>query len=230
LERRPSVPRLSEEREGQLPTIVDLSQTVVQIVIHRVRRCCVAADRTGSVTAGGWRHTADGWVANGELISSAPYSRAVLDGCRVRELSRGRSSDGSLFVHSFEVDARDQHIGNAEPNGTTRIHSTEQAIQSEIDLGAVGVRSWRKHYCCRLYNVAFRFCPAECEQFGRTASAPESFRSNTGSGCRYIEGYSVGPAATRCLAAREQLLIAAKHGSASAGFNDACVSKTERHG
>jgi len=65
-----------------------------------------------------------------------------------------------------------------------------------------------------------RFRPAECEQFGRTASAPESFRSNTGSGCRYIEGYSVGPAATRCLAAREQLLIAAKHGSASAGFND----------
>ena len=28
-------------------------------------------------------------------------------------------------------------------------------------------------------------------------------QSNTGSGCRRVEGYSVGPAAARCLAARE---------------------------
>src|SRR5437763_505095 len=107
------------------------------------------------------------------------------------------------FLSPFEVDARDQDIGNAEPNQTTRNHRTEQAIEPEIDLGAVGVRFWPKCYCGGLYTVAFRFCPAEFQQFGRTASAPESFRSSAGSGFRCFEGYSVGSAATRCLAARE---------------------------
>src|ERR1700737_3938451 len=96
-----------------------------------------------------------------------------------------------FFVHSFEVNARDEDIRNAEPNRTTRTRSIEQAIQPKDDLGAVGVRSWPKRYCGRLYTVAFRFCPAECQQSGRIASAPESFRSNTGSGCRCFEGHSV---------------------------------------
>ena len=33
--------------------------------------------------------------------------------------------------------------------------------EPKIDLGAVGVRSWPKRYCGRLYTVAFRFCFAE---------------------------------------------------------------------
>lgn len=124
-------------------------------------------------------------------------------GARKRSRREDDPATAPFFVHSFEVDARDQHIGNAEPNRTTQIHSTERAIQPEIDLGAVGVRSWPKRYRGGLYTVAFRFCPAECQQFGRAAAASESFRCNTGSGCRRFEGYSVGPAAARCFAARE---------------------------
>ncbi len=157
---------------------------------------------SGSGIGSGWRHTLSGCGDNGELISSA-HNLGQLYGCSVKEPSQGRSGGGSFFVHSFEVDARDRDTGNTEPNRTTRIHSTEQAIQPEIDLGAVGVRSWPKRHCGRLYNVAFRFCPAEYWQFGRTASAPESFRSNTGSGSRCFEGYSVDSATTRCLAASE---------------------------
>ena len=97
----------------------------------------------------------------------------------------------------------DHDIGNAEQSRddrqATRLRTTEQEARPEVNFGAVGVRSWPKRYCGRLYTVTFRFCPAECQHFGRTASAPKSFRSNTGSGCRHFEGHSVSTAATgRC--------------------------------
>src|SRR5262249_32907385 len=64
--------------------------------------------------------------------------------------SRREDDPATAFFCSFEVHARDQDIGNAEPNRTTRIHSTDQAVHPEIDLGTIGVRSWPKRCCGRL--------------------------------------------------------------------------------
>src|SRR3954463_14752490 len=105
-----------------------------------------------------------------------PLSKSVLGGCRVKEPSRRRPSEGSFFVHSFEVDARDPDIGRAEPGRTTRIHGAGQEIEPEIDPGVCGVRARNKQYSGLLYTVALRFRPARSQQVGRTDSAPESFR------------------------------------------------------
>jgi len=137
-----------------------------------------------SVSAGGSRERAIAGVCsdNAELISSA-HNPGQLSECRVKEPSRGRSSDGSLFVHASGVNARDQHIGNAEPTRTTRTRSTEQATRPDIDPGAVGVRYWPKRYRGRLYDaVQFRDYPAELQQLARTVAG--SFRSNVGCGLR----------------------------------------------
>ncbi len=59
---------------------------------------------------------------------------------------------------------------------------------------------------------------------------PSPNRAKIGSGCRCLEGYSVGPAATHGFAAGEQPRIAAKCRVAAAGFNGAPFSATEHHG
>src|ERR1700723_125419 len=130
-------------------------------------------------------------------------------------------------VHSFEVDAGDQDIGNADPNRVgregTRVPTAEQEVQPKVDFGAVGICFGLKCYRGRLYNVALRFCLARfClakrqRLRRRTASARESFSANTRVGCRGFEGYSVSPAATHCGAAGQWILIATKHGSTSEG-------------
>jgi hypothetical protein len=121
---------------------------------------------------------------NGELISSGHNLGQVRwvpsKGAVARTIQRRLR----FLVHSFEVDTRDQHIGNAGANRATRIRSTQHAIQPEIDFGAVGVRPWPKRYCGRLYNAVFRYWVAGCQQLGRTvACAPGSFRSNIGCEC-----------------------------------------------
>jgi len=137
----------------------------------------------------------------------------------------------ALFIHSFEVNADDQDIGNAESNRPTRARSTEQEIQPKVDFGAGGVRFGLKCDCGRLYNVAFRFCLAKCQRFGgRTTSTRENVSANTRVSRRRFEGYPVGPAATRCRAAGEWILIATKHCSASARFNYDTCPETEHYG
>ncbi|MHC2522059.1 hypothetical protein ACVMHW_007941 [Bradyrhizobium diazoefficiens] len=78
--------------------------------------------------------------------------------------------------------------------------------------------------------IAGRFLVAEYRQSGRTASAPGRIRTETGSGCRRLEGYPVGPAAAHGFAAGEQPSIAAKCRPAAAGHNGAAVPAPEHHG
>src|SRR6185312_10766548 len=155
--------------------------------------------------------------ANVELISSA-HNPVSFRWVPRKGAVAGRSQRRLFFVHSFGVYARDRDIGNAESNRTTAIRSTKQVVQPKIDLGAVGIRFGHQWHGGYLYTAVFRYSVAKCQQFGRTASAPASFRSDAGSGCRRFEGHSVGPAAARHRATGQWLLVAANHSSAFAGF------------
>jgi hypothetical protein len=134
--------------------------------------------------------------------------------------------DGSRFFQSFEVEERDQHFGRAEPNQ----RSEQQQIRSQNNLCACYIRVGLKRRRCRLYVIAVRFCFAECQPTGRTATSHGSAGASAADRCRCAERYSVGPKATSCLAARNQLLFAAKRCSASARVIYDRFASTEHHG
>lgn len=149
-------------------------------------------------------------------------------------------------ARSFGVNARDHVFRNARPCRTTRPCSTRggnrgtrtrrpgssntnRAVQPKNGAGTGGVclgHQWRGGH---LY-LAVGFSVAEHWQSGRAASEPGSFRVKTGSGCRCLEGYSVGAAATCGLAEGEQGLGAAKRSPAAAGFGDPPFAATKHHG